>query len=277
MKSLILQKLDGHYECLGIGVQYILDNSPTCDGIDIYFGMTPTAMKHSWRKDWFDAISKVYPTVKFTLLKKFEDKEYDFFFCLTGSDYAPYYSKWFESFAIKPLHKACIAHRDNQIVADFTNLTLTPSIPCELVKLPKYREALMSFFPNNFLPTVPFFTVGNLNRMDLPSIQTTLAKVDKTMILCYQDVPRNLTHLNKLIPKNRISVPDLIKCFLYKKGIMCTKPGSVYESEICSGIIHLAISFDTTLFIPTNVGKLYTHAHTFTLFDDYKHLESLLS
>jgi hypothetical protein len=268
MRSVILQHNKYHYECLGIGVQYILDNSKEMTGIDIYISFPDEPFGVAW----IELLKKAFPTIDIQQIKGFSNKPYDIYFLASSFEVSHLNTVFFSRLTKKPLRVVGIAHYRKD--AKPWTISLTPCIPRPLAALPNYGKHLMEYFPNDFFPEIEYFSTGNPCHLNVAGFTSFIDSHSIPFLFLSRAFPFKKT--KNIVFCLKTSVENLIKCFLYKKGIMFPKSNCIYEKEQGSGLIHLAYSFQTRLYAPLRIKSIYnSHENIigFLKYDDILELE----
>lgn len=256
MKSLIVQFADRHAECIGIVVEYLLKD--TLDSIDIFLGG-----KDENTDQWFQFFKRNYTgIIELNRITIFPQSSYQYHrvIFLTSTDY-------FMIDKLNPIIKlinyrnmgALVHQYSSGVFRDnFVNLSITPLIP--LVQVPmnfRYYRSRHKY-NDSFIPSVQFFMTGWGEHVNFKTINDELKKSNiKCLFISKRESDSTISGYSNIIFCKNVSTDDLIRCFIFKICIFYPNPDSVYVTERISGCIHLAASFDTKIYMPSEIKAQY--------------------
>jgi hypothetical protein len=139
-----------------------------------------------------------------------------------------------------------------------------------------YRNNLSNYI-NNFYSEINYFLVTPHNNINFYRLDNILSINNHKLIYSSRTLPYDQNY-NNILFHNYISTNDLIKCLLYKKIIFYIKRNSYLYKDRTSGLLHLAASFNTPIYIPIKLYDLYPEYHKFNFipYSSDKDLISLL-
>jgi hypothetical protein len=241
-RALVVQLRNYHYECLGIAVAHLHPTHP--EGIDVFFPSAPDS-------EWISCVQQQYPALR-SLRKLPMNVAYDTVFFLTSHD-----QEEFGTFATSNALR----------VSSFEGFTHIPSMEIENPVFKQY--GLSSFLPypvlplpwipltqydNSYEPSIPLFTTGSEDTMDLPGLDILLQSLGAQMLfLTRKDVSR--PYKNIIVRKGE-SDANLLRCFAHKRAIMWTPASSIYTQNRASGLFHSALTFRTPLLLRSSLASL---------------------
>jgi hypothetical protein len=274
-KALIIENNNYHYECLGIGIEFL---STKYSDIDVY-------LKHYNESDdakkWFAFFEENYKNkINLNLIScinyNYSDYEHIFNTTLITADHKIYSQKY-----------SGLIHCNN---CDKENIDFIIKYKdydaYSLSSLIKYVPVIKSYFtlyPNNihsynndFFPDINYFIVTSYAQINFNNLNNILLLLDKKLIYSSRSIPK--FEYSNILPHENIDTNNLIKCLLYKKIIFYVKDDSHFYLDRTSGILHLASSFNTPIYIPRKLYNLYPQYHNFNFipFNSDDHLISLL-
>lgn len=245
MQCAIVQYTKQHAECIGLVVEFIL-NEYKCSQIDVLL-----CEKDFLGKGWFEFYKLNYAGIV-ELVQIYEfSKNYDTLLFLTSTDYLLGENHYVAKQKIGLVHQS-----GKQITTDkFRNICITPLINCERIPF-KFKFILDRPKHCIFYPEIPFFVTGWQEHLNLSELNKLLNKLD---LKCLYISKRYEKHeqFSNLIFCERVDTVYIIDCFLHKICLLVPNEGGAYFNERISGTIHLCASFGTKLLLPCALKQIY--------------------
>lgn len=271
-KALIIENNNYHYECLGIGIEFLSTKYTNIDVYLKYYNESDDAKK------WFTFFVENYKNkINLNLISCINsDYEYIFNTTLITTDHKIYSQKYGGL-----IHCNNCDEENANFIIKYNNYDAY-----SLSKLIKYVPVIKNYFTlyhnnlhsynNDFFPNINYFIITSYPQVNFNNLNNILLLLDKKIIYSSRSIPE-IEYSNILLHQN-IDTNNLIKCLLYKKIIFYIKNDSNFYLDRTSGILHLAISFNTPIYIPRKLYNIYPEYHNFNFipFDSDNHLISLL-
>ena len=249
VRSLIIELVPWHYECIGMAVEYLLSNY-TQDTIDLYI---PNILYYD--KDIIDFFIDNYKDIIHISVVNELFNEYNSIFFLTSDSYDKI------NLPCKYNSIGGIAHDTDYLIKDKNaeNLTIRYMdtsrryIPFHF-RLLINKEKYISMASISKYNYIKYFITGNLSTINLDRLQTLLESIRLTIICIYKRGNININNYKNIIFLKDINIIDILYVFMTKTLIFYPYNNSIYET-ICSASFHLAASFNTPALIPEKIYK----------------------
>ena len=286
-RCIMIELSDYHYEYIGIALEYLIRNR--YDIIELYL-----PGKHiSNNEEWITFFKNNY--------YKYEIKIVD---TINGKyDYAFFTTMIYQNKIHVDANKfgGIIHNNDNESIKymyDYSNsnifdfFSISPLIKNTVILNTfglRFNIKLNPLYENNFYSDIDYFMVGDINKLDLDALKNIFNKINKKCLFISKYRKDNFLVKTKksiidyfyesnVIELMDVHPNDLIKCFTYKKGIFIPKAND-YNTSKSSRMIHLSVSFNTRLYLPTNIYNIYPMYHSFDFisYDSIPKLVELLT
>lgn len=262
MKSLIVQFADRHAECIGIVVEYLLQDSH--EAIDIFLGA-----KDSNTEAWFQFFKRNYnDIITLNRITKFPQSSYQYHsvIFLTSSDYLMIDKLNPIINLISYRNMGALVHQYSAGIfrKNFINLAISPLIALQQTNMNFRFYKENHSYNNSFHPDVHFFMTGWGEHVNFKHINEEFSKNNiKCLFISKRDSDSIESLYSNIIFCKNISTDNLIRCFLFKSCIFYPIEESIYRTERISGCIHLASSFGCKLYLPAEIKVLYNKFPSF--------------
>lgn len=245
-KSLIVQICNYHYECLGIAINYVEKHTKSKE-IDIYF-----PAKES---DYIQFMRHNFDNLKLNYVRNLQTTNYDLIFFMTSHDANHFIEACMKPHNIQASKMVCISHITNLRHEYITNMSLTPLCAFPILEFPLFKSSVRTFYSDSFYPEIDLFYTGDPLRANFEALNNCLVSKNKKLLFISYNKIDNV--YSNIVSVSNIHETDMIRCFLYKKAIFWPRENTWYTIDRIGGIIHLAVSFQTPLYILDEVYKYY--------------------